>query len=44
MKSKGNISDMLIVSADNGATWASTKDFDLKEYKAVVVQEVSIVK
>lgn len=40
MKSKGNLQEIMIVSAETGAVWASTKDFQLREYKANIVQEV----
>lgn len=40
MQSKGNLQDIMIISAETGATWAATKDFNLKEYKAMIVQEV----
>lgn len=41
MKSKGNLQDIMIISAESGALWAGTKDFQLREYKAMIVQEVN---
>jgi len=40
MKSKGNLQEIMIVSAETGALWAGTPDFQLREYKANIIQEV----
>ena len=42
MKSKGNISELMIVSAEDGALWAGTPDFQLREYSATIAQEVNL--
>ena len=43
MKGKGNLSDLMIVSSEDGASWASTPNFLLREYKATIIQEVGFV-
>ena len=40
MMSKGNLQDVLIVDASDGYTWASTPNFDLREYLVIFVNSV----
>lgn len=41
MKKRGNIAEVMIISSEDGALWASTNpdSFFLQEYKAMVAQE-----
>eukprot|EP01041_Mallomonas_annulata_P007153 gene7153-14567_t len=39
MKARGNIDECMIVDAEDGAHWASTPDFILREYSATIAQE-----
>lgn len=39
MKAKGNVEECMIIDAEDGAHWAGTPDFVLREYTATIAQE-----